>query len=188
MLLAVFGAIAAAIHQSLHLSLPAELAVAYPPAIIYSTVRTAVIRQCLGWTLGLLILPIAAFELLHLVPYLLRETYFLVGRDWTYYGLILGSWLALAVLLAMLVQWLVLLRRDRGFMWHMSTATMLLVCIFLLWFVANTAPDNAGAYGVVVIVLMAAAAVVLRRATQRPPVEFGEAIADRPGHAAQALK
>lgn len=177
-----------AIHQSLHLSVPAELLVAYPPAIIYSTVRTAVIRQCLGWTLGLLILPVAAFELLHLVPHLLPETYFLISRDWTQYGAFLGSWLALAALLAMLIQWLVLLHRDRSYLWHLGTCTLFIVCIALLWFVANTAQDNADAARLTVIVLMAAAALVLWGATRQPPVEFTEAIAADASHASQALQ
>ncbi|GEM_PF-2178055 len=168
--------------------MPPELLVAYPPSAIYAAVRSNVIRQSLGWTLGLLILPLAAFEVLNLVPHLLPGTYFLISRNWTYYGPVLGSWLALAVLLAMLVQWLVLLRRKEGFMWHMGTCTMYVVCIFLLWFVANTAPEKPDAYRVVVIVLMAAAGAVLWHAGRRPPAEFGEAVADKPGHAPQALQ
>ena len=90
-------------------------------------------------------------------------------------------------------EWMVALRylrarRKEGFMWHMGTCTMFVVCVFLLWFVANTAPDNADAYGVVVIVLMAAAGAVLWHASRRPPAEFGEAVADKPGHASQALQ
>lgn len=186
--LALFGTGAVAIHQALHLGLPAELVVACTPAALYGTVRAAVMRLSLGWTLLLLVFPAAASELLQCMQKLAWGASLVGSRDWGDYWAFLASQLALAMLLAMLIQLLVLLHRHRDCFWHLGAYTACTMCVLLLWFVVNTSGDNTTVYRLTGTVLMTVAALALWHATRRPPAEFGEAIADKPAHAAQALK
>lgn len=177
MLLAAIGAGAAALHAAKSLRIPAMLATAVPGALAYRLVRSATMRISMRWVAILLILPVAVYETVQLVPSLLSITSDAIVRNWQVQGPTLASWLLVTILLVAVLQFLAL--RQRGRPYHRQLGWYLLATFtaLMLWYVSLWYPPiGVSPTALLIDGVLLAAAVWLCFMTRRSPADFSERI------------
>jgi len=177
----IFGLGTVVIHFSRFLRFPSELAISQPPDKLYCIVRRIVIRNSLLWGLGLLVLPVTAFELLQLTPRLLPVTSFAWVHNWAVHGPILASWLFAAILLSALAQYFALRNPGRPFYWELGwyiLTSVVVVAAYNFSFMLQI--FNLITVISTISVLMLSCSIVLWIATRRRPRDFNEIICRKP--------